>query len=233
MNAPRVNLPGPAFARRGAAGAAKLALVGVVVVVTGVGLTLAVPKFLSARSPAADPPPVRATPPAPVDPPPPAHVDPAPAAAPQTKLIPTSADGDLVLDVKLRWQRVVTGSNLPATVRVGNGSTSPFQVPAAGEPHPTLALVVLDAEGHEVRRVVESGPDPYPRRTALVKPGESVELQALVLSSDDDPLPPGEYTVYAEMRRDPAWTRLGLPMWTAPKGAARSLQEPLTVVAPE
>ena len=233
MHAERTPAPFRSASRRRVLGKTRLVLIGVAVVVTGIGLTLAVPKFLGSKDTSAERPATQVAAPrvAPAEAPQPAPQPVAPArTAPQ---IPTSAEGDLVLEVKLRWQRVAAGSSLPATVRVGNASLQPFQVPAPGEPHPTLALVVLDAEGHEVRRVVEFGPDPYPRRTSLVAPGAAVDLQALVLSSDDAPLPPGEYTVYAEMKRDPAWARLGMPMWKAPKGSVRSLQEPVTIVARE
>jgi hypothetical protein len=116
-------------------------------------------------------------------------------------------------------------------VRFVNTSLRAFELPAAGEPHPTLALVVLDAEGNEVRRVVESGPDPYPRRTASIPSAGAFELPVAVVSSGDRPLPPGAYTVYAEIRRDPTWARLGIPMWTAPNGPVRSSQVDLRVSA--
>lgn len=153
----------------------------------------------------------------------------APAAAPAA--VKTSADGDLVVELALRWPSAVSGTSVPATVRLVNTSLKAFQLPSAGEPHPTLAVVVLDREGNEVRRVVESGPDPYPRRTTLVASGASMELPTLVVGATDAALAPGEYTVHAELRADPVWARLGLPMWKAPYGPARSLQMPLSITA--
>jgi len=144
---------------------------------------------------------------------------------------PVAADGALVVEVKVRWARASAGTTLPATVHFRNTGGAPFQLPAPGEPHPTLALVILDGEGHVVRRVVETGPDAYPRRTSTIGPGESIELQVVLVAGEDRPLEAGEYTVYAEMKHDPVWDRLALPMWNDPKGSVRSLQEPFTITA--
>lgn len=151
---------------------------------------------------------------------------PAPAGPP----IPVSADGDLVLRVNFRWPTFPEGGAIPATVRFGNAGTSAFHLPAPAEPHPSLALVVLDASGREVRRIVETSSDPYPRRTQELRSGHAMDLPVRILDAEDEPLPPGEYTVYAEFRPDPAWVRLGLPFWSAPDGPVRSDQESFLVV---
>lgn len=214
---------------RRTSGLSRVAVVATIsLVVVGIGVAIALPRFMSADSEETELPPVAAS--APVA----ARAEPAaakPAEAAPAPVIATSAEGDLVLELKLRWSEVVSGSTLPAAVRCVNTGLKPFELPAPGEPHPTLALVVLDAEGHEVRRVVETGPDAYPRRTATVQSGSAMELPVRVLAGDDAALEPGTYTVYAEMRMDPAWSRLGIPLWTAPNGPVRSAQETLTITA--
>lgn len=152
-------------------------------------------------------------------------------AKPVAAAFPVSEDGDLVLEVSFRWDTFAHGASVPATVRFGNTSPKEFHLPASGEPHPTLSLVVLDSEGREVRRVVESSVDPYPRRTAWLAPGAALDVPIRVVDLEDAPLPAGEYTVYAEFRPDPAWTRLGLNFWSAPHGPVRSAQESFTVLA--
>jgi hypothetical protein len=144
--------------------------------------------------------------------------------------VPTK-DGDLVLEVKLRWPQAAAGTTLPATVHFTNSGESAFHLPAPGEPHPTLALIVLDAEGRVVRRIVETSSNVYPQRTQLVGPAAAMELPVTVVAGDDQALQPGEYTVYAELRHDPVWDRLGLQMWREPQGVARSRQEPFTITA--
>lgn len=210
-------------------GISRTAVVAIVAaVVLGLAVALAIPRLLSRDDEAAPPAP---PPVAQETPKPPAQQAPDAPAAPEpaTETIPTSADGDLALRLHLRVDRVISGAGLPATVRFANTSLAPLDVPDAGEPHPTLALVVLDSAGREVRRVVESGPDPYPHATRTLAPGATMELRALVLSSADEPLAPGQYTVYAEFRPDPAWVRTGLPFWKAPRGPVRSEQESLSV----
>jgi hypothetical protein len=231
----------PPASRRRTAGAVRFVPLLVTVVVVGIAAVMAVPKLLTLTDDGdADPAPtglqaqqaVRARPAVP-------SAEAAVAAASATAAasrpgfggssVTASAGGDLTLEVTPRVSTVVAGASVSATVRFANAGLEAFQLPAAGEPHPTLALVILDAEANEVRRVVESGPDPYPRRTTILGPGSALDVQVMLVSPEDAPLPPGDYTIYAEFRRDPAWARLGLPMWSAPKGAVRSPQTPLSV----
>jgi hypothetical protein len=142
----------------------------------------------------------------------------APAAAPVATPVEVTEDGDLVLVVELPWRSFAAGSRVHATVRVRNHSLHDVHLPAAGEAHPTLALVVVDAEGREVRRVVESGSDELPTQTVLVRSGGTAELPLAIVADGEGGLEPGEYTAYAEMDADPRWRRLGLPVWTAPNG---------------
>lgn len=151
-------------------------------------------------------------------------------AAP-TETVPFSADGDLGIEVAVRFTEVPAGTSIPATVRFLNRSNHEIHIPAAGEAHPTLALVLIDAEGREVRRVVETGADPLPRRTRLLVPGAVVSLPQTLVGRNDEPLPPGRYALHAEFRADPAWARLGLPVWTAPNGSLRSDLVKLTITA--
>lgn len=148
-----------------------------------------------------------------------------------TETVPFSADGDLGIEVTVRFTEVPTGTSIPATVRFLNRSNREIHIPAAGEAHPTLALVLIDAEGREVRRVVETGADPLPRRTRLLVPGAVVSLPQTLVGRNDEPLPPGRYALHAEFRADPAWARLGLPVWTAPNGSLRSDLIKLTITA--
>ncbi|MCE9634468.1 MAG: hypothetical protein K8T90_02080 [Planctomycetes bacterium] len=241
---PSVTTPARRDLSRRAAGSSRLAVVLIAVAVLGTTAALAVPRFLApslesaAGSAAATGPAAAMVPvvvqaaangqaagavPAPEVVPNPAQIEP--------RVVTTSADGDLVVELELRWPSALSGTSVPATVHFVNTSLKPFHLPAPGEPHPTLSIVVLDGGGNEVRRVVESGPDPYPRRTTLVASGASMDLPALVVGTADLALPPGEYTVHAELRADPVWARLGLPMWKGPNGPARSLQMPLTITA--
>lgn len=225
---------------RSARGASRLAIVLIAVAVVGTVAALAVPKFLAPSDEAAIAPLTAAS----TDPAmtpvvvqaaanghAPGAVPPVERPQPAPPTVRTSADGDLVVELHLRWPSAVSGTSVPATVRFVNTSLKGYHLPASGEPHPTLAIVVLDREGNEVRRVVESGPDPYPRRTTLVPSGGAMDVPAMVVGATDLALPPGEYTVHAELRPDAAWARLGLPMWKAPYGPARSLQMPLTISA--
>lgn len=220
-------------------GASRAVMIGVGVAALAAVAALAVPKLL----PQDDPVPAPETPvaPAPVVEAAAAAADVAapavvavPAAAPGAPVaVPTSADGDLAIDVRLRTPIAASGARLAAIVRFSNTSLKAFHLPAPSEAHPSLALVLLDADGNEVRRVIESSADPYPRRTFELKPGRTMELPVDLVGSDDSPLAPGTYTVAAEFRRDPMWGRLGLPMWPAPRGSVRSEQIALTVVASE
>jgi hypothetical protein len=166
----------------------------------------------------------------PVEKAPEAYIPTPQADTPYVAVFPVTPDGDLVLQVSFRWPAFAHGALVPASVRFGNTGPADFHLPAAAEPHPTLAVVVLDADGREVRRIVESSVDPYPRRTIRMRPGAALDIPLKVVDVEDEPLPPGEYTVYAEFRPDPAWTRLGLPFWKAPHGPVRSSQEPFTVL---
>lgn len=157
-------------------------------------------------------------------------------AAPEPRTVAAAAetapkDGDLVLEIGLRWKEAAPGTTIPAVLRLRNKGSAAFHLPAAGEAHPTLSLVVLDSEGRVVRRIAETSADPCPRRTTLLRPSGALELPVVVVAGEDQPLAPGEYTVYAELRHDPVWDRLGIPMWREPSGVARSLQEPFTVTA--
>ncbi len=154
----------------------------------------------------------------------------APKAAP-AETVAFSADGDLGIEVTVRFTEVPAGTPIPATVRFLNRSNREIHIPAAGEAHPTLALVLIDADGREVRRVVETGADPLPRRTRLLVPGAVYSLPQTLVGRNDEPLVPGRYALHAEFRADPAWARLGLPVWTAPNGSLRSDLIKLTITA--
>jgi hypothetical protein len=152
-------------------------------------------------------------------------------AAPKP-VLETSADGDVDASIKLRFASVETGERVQATVKLGNRSQSDFYLPGPGEPNHGLAVIVQDAEGAEVRRVVETAKNgQLPRRVAKVGAGFEIELPILVVGEDETPLPPGTYTAYVELRPDPRLSRLGLPLWTAPKGPVRS--DTVTLVVTE
>lgn len=155
--------------------------------------------------------------------------DPAETAEPEEAPRVVSEDGDLAVTLRLRWERVRQGQEIPATVRIENFTLQGFHLPADGESFPTLAVVVLDAEGNEVHRIVQAGDDPLPRRTVLLQSGELVERSVAVLEAGEDTLPPGEYSAHVEFSTDRAWKRLGLPVWTAPNGRLKSSPVRFTV----
>jgi hypothetical protein len=91
---------------------------------------------------------------------------------------------------------------------------------------------VQAADGDEVRRVVETTKNgQFPRRVAKLAAGMEAEFPIVVVAEDESPLAPGTYTAYAELRPDPRLARLGLPLWTAPKGPVRSEAVTFTVTA--
>lgn len=147
-------------------------------------------------------------------------------------VLDTSADGDVDASIKLRFASVETGERVQATVKLGNRSQTDFYLPAPGEPNHGLAVIVQDAEGAEVRHVVETATGgALPRRVAKLGAGFEIELPILVVGENETPLPPGTYTAYVELRPDPRLPRLGLPLWTAPKGPVRSDTVTLVVTA--
>ena len=159
---------------------------------------------------------------------------PASAAAKPAEATPpaeTSPDGDLALGLKLRWREVPAGDRVLASLRFTNHSQRPMHVAGADEPHPTLAVVVGDAEGNEVRRIIESGHDQLPRRLELLRPGASCEIPVAIVDTGEQALPAGEYVVLAEFRPDPALLRVGLPVWMGEKGTIRSEPARLVVTA--
>jgi hypothetical protein len=143
--------------------------------------------------------------------------------APPTPVLETSADGDVDASIKMRFATVETGDRVQATIKLGNRSKTDFYLPGPGEPNPMLAVVVQDAEGAEVRHVVETSKGgQLPRRVAKLASGFEIEIPILVVGEDETPLAPGTYTAYAEFRPDPRLARLGLPIWSAPKGPVHS-----------
>lgn len=148
---------------------------------------------------------------------------PAEPSGPDDAAIATAADGDLAVSLQLRWPEFEAGERVLGKVTYANHAQRDVYVPASGEPHQGLAIVIEDAEGHEVRRIVEaSRSDQLPRRLTRVPGGGRVESPVTIVAEDEDPLAPGTYTVWAELRFDERLVRLGLPMWKAPKGPARS-----------
>jgi len=147
-------------------------------------------------------------------------------------VLETSADGDVEATLKLRFGSVETGERVQATVKVGNHSQADFFLPGPGEPNHGLAVVVQDADGAEVRRVVETTKGgQLPRRMIKVGAGFEAELPVMVVAEGEAPLAPGTYTAYVELRPDPRLPRIGLPVWTAPKGPVRSDTVKLVVTA--
>jgi len=134
-----------------------------------------------------------------------------------------SKDGDVEATLKFRFAKVETGERVLAIVKLGNRSERDVWFPAAGEPNAGLAIVVQDAEGNEVRHVVEVAKgDQLPRRVAKLAAGFEIEIPILVVADGEAPLAPGTYSAYAELRPDAHLARTGLPLWTAPKGLVRS-----------
>ena len=147
-------------------------------------------------------------------------------------VIETSADRDIALSMKLRWPQFETGDRVLAKVKFTNHSLRTVYVPDAGEPDMGFAVVVEDSDGREVRRVVEAArADQLPRRMARIAPATAVDFPVTIVAEDEAPLAPGTYTAYAELKPDPRLARVGLPLWTAPKGPIRSASVPLVVAA--
>jgi len=152
--------------------------------------------------------------------------------APPTPVLETSAEGDVDASIKMRFATVETGESVQATIKLGNRSKTDFYLPGPGEPNPMLAVVVQDAEGAEVRHVVETSKGgQLPRRVAKLGSGFEIELPILVVGEDETPLAPGTYTAYVEFRPDARLARLGLPIWSAPKGPVHS--DTVTLVVTE
>jgi hypothetical protein len=155
-----------------------------------------------------------------------------PEDEPETSLaIVTSADGDLSIALSLSAKQFGAGEPIVARVRVTNHGLTGLHLPAAGEPNATLAVILLDHEGMEVRRVIERGSDPLPLRTVRIDSGASVGLPVSVIAQGEEPLPSGTYSAQVEFDADPAWKRLGLPVWTAPQGTIRSYPVFFTISA--
>ena len=152
--------------------------------------------------------------------------------APPKVVIETSADGDLAVSMRLRWPQFETGERVLAKVKFTNHSLRTVFLPAAGEPDQGFAVVVEDGEGREVRRVVEAAKgDQLPRRMARIESATEVEFPVTIIAEDETALAPGTYTVYAELRPDPRLARVGLPVWTAPKGPIRSASVQFVIAA--
>ena len=96
---------------------------------------------------------------------------------------------------------------IQARIHVRNLTLAPFHIPAAGEPQPTLTVVVSTEDGEEVRRVVEGASGGLTRRTALLESGERILLPLHIVAPGEEALPPGTYTAFAEYRTDPSWIR--------------------------
>ena len=73
-----------------------------------------------------------------------------------------------------------------------------------------------------MRRVVEGASGALTRRTALLESGDRIVLSLDIVAPGEEALPPGRYTAIAEYRADPAWQRIGLPMWRSPNGPVYS-----------
>ncbi len=145
------------------------------------------------------------------------------------ELVETVAGGDLAIRLELPRTTALTGMAVRGEVRVANSGEETVHIPAAGEAQPTLTIIVLDSEGAEVRRVVESGLDTLPRNTTALEGGHVTRLPVALVETEDDPLPPGEYSAHVEFDAHPHWKRLGLNVWTAPSGALRSDRVRFTV----
>jgi hypothetical protein len=145
------------------------------------------------------------------------------------ELVETVAGGDLAIRLELPRTTALTGMAVRGEVRVANSGEETVHIPAAGEAQPTLTIIVLDSEGAEVRRVVESGVDTLPRNTTALEGGHVTRLPVALVETEDDPLPPGEYSAHVEFDAHPHWKRLGLNVWTAPSGALRSDRVRFTV----
>jgi hypothetical protein len=146
--------------------------------------------------------------------------------------VETSQDGDLGASLKFRWSQFESGDRILAKVKFSNHSLAAMHIPASGEPNTGLAVVVEDADGKEVRRIVEAGKEQQlPRRLIKLMPGFETENSVVLVAEDEKPLAPGTYNVYVEMRADPILQRLGLSVWKAPKGPVRSEPVPLVVTA--
>jgi hypothetical protein len=144
----------------------------------------------------------------------------APAGKPT---VDTSKTGDLAVTLALRWPEFQTGERVLAKVKFSNHSTGAIHLPAPLEPNPGLAIVVQDAEGREVRRIVETGKgSELPHKLIKLAAGCEAQIQVVVVAEEETPLEPGKYTAWVEMTRDPLLPRLGLPVWTAPNGPIRS-----------
>lgn len=192
---------------------------------------VAIPAFMS-NDPAADSRPVSkpaiaTVPVAPVQTPDTAVED-EPEAGPT---IEVTEDGDLAVSLALPAKAYGAGEPIVATVTVTNHGTKSLHLPAAGEPDATLAIILLDDEGMEVRRVIERSSDPLPLRTVRVDSGVAVDLPVTVVAQGEEPLAAGTYSAQVEFDADPAWKRLGLPVWTAPHGTIRSYPVFFTVAA--
>ena len=142
---------------------------------------------------------------------------------PVKSLVVPPPTGDISAALELRWNEFEVGERVLAKVRITNRLSTVIYLPAGGEPNRGLAVVIEDAEGNEIRRVVETTKaNQLPRRMAKLAPGADVKLPIVVIAEEDAPLAPGTYSAFAELTADPSLARLGLPIWTAPKGPVRT-----------
>ncbi len=194
------------------------ALIALGVVVPLIGAAIAVPTLFKSEAPPVQ----RAQAPRAA----PVAADVAPESDPDAIPVDTGpqphAAGDLDLSVGLRFERYPEGSTIRANVELLNMSLESFFLPAPSEPQPTLTILVLDDEGHTVRRVVEGTADESPRRMRQLESGETARFRIDVVAPDEEPLPPGTYHLVASYESHDAWRRSGLPVWTAPQGTRHS-----------
>jgi hypothetical protein len=191
------------------------ALIAVAIGIPLIGAAIAVPAFMGSEpEPVAKPQAATASAvPVQAD-----QVDEAEAEEAEDNTLRPHAGGDLDVSVALRFQRYPAGSAIRAEVSLLNVSLDPVFLPAPSEPQPTLTVLVLDAEGQTVRRVVEETPDATPRRMRRLDSGETTTFRIDVITLDEEALPPGTYQLEASYESAKGWSRTGLPIWTAPQG---------------
>ncbi len=144
------------------------------------------------------------------------------AAASASVAATPSVDGSLEVQFALRTGSMRAGSPLTARISLDNMTLADFYVPAAGEPQPTLVISVLDSEGVEVRRVVETSADKLPRRLLLLESGASLDLQVRIVAMDEEGLPAGTYRARASYGSHPSWKLVGLRCFEQGKSPERS-----------
>lgn len=222
----------------------KVVLIVVAMCAGLIGATLAVPKLMSPD--ADDAWPTEATAAAPTGRTPEAS---APVTAPEPTaevddvvdedlvlpdpIVPTTTDGDLSVELSVEATTHAFGAPVKSRVSLINHDDEAFHVPAEGEPQPHMEVVVVDAEGNEVRRIAEEGDGAMPTHTVRIDPGHRRHFSVDVVAEGEDPLPLGQYAVHVEFDSSPVWRRLGLRTWQATNGRLRSPAVLIEVVAAE